>query len=70
MTNKNPCPFKLGDIVAVNGFFESSRKIQRIDDFYIRHWYDWWDGLITDATMEEKRLWFESEKESIYISEH
>lgn len=65
--NSKPCPFKEGDIVAKNDFFGSNRQIMRMTVFYIHNWYSWWNGLFDEATLEEKKQWFESEKDVLYL---
>lgn len=65
--NSKPCPFKEGDIVAKNDFFGSNRQIVQLTDFYIQNWYSWWEGLFDEATLEEKKLWFENEETVLFI---
>lgn len=66
---KKECPFVLGEIAVFESWMRFEKYISTIQQVHIDYWGSGIIPIITKATLEQKKLWYENGKYEIVIGE-
>lgn len=69
---ENVCPFKEGEIAVFESWMRFEVYISRVMSIHIESWergFCWNGPMITKATPEQKKLWYENDNYELVIEE-
>lgn len=66
----NTCPYNIGDIVVFDSPQRQEIYIAQIDERHIKYWGTKLIPEISNATIQQKRMWYESGEKEIIIKKY
>jgi hypothetical protein len=63
-------PYSLGDIVVFDSSHRQEKYIGQIEEIHIKHWGTKLIPSVSDATIEQKKLWYESGEKEVIIERY